>query len=105
LLIIRDRGNAYVLRRKLAGIHWEEAKEQLEIEANLQQLNALLSVDRVITKSIKATAQWVDSRLNQDEEGVMDPSNYFVSWNLESNTPVLNVHVAGTVSAQTIWIA
>ncbi len=105
LLIIRDRGNAYVLRKKLPGIHWEEAKEQLEINANLQQLNALLSVDRVITKGIKAAAHWIDSRLDQDEEDVMDPSNYFVSWNLESNSPILNVNIAGTVSVQTIWIA
>ncbi|MFH1092034.1 MAG: GNAT family N-acetyltransferase [Pseudomonadota bacterium] len=30
LLTIRDRGNAYVLRRKIEGVHWEEALEQLQ---------------------------------------------------------------------------
>jgi len=105
LLIIRDRGNAYVLRRKLAGIHWEEAREQLQTDPSLQKLNALLSVDVVITKGINATAQWTSSRVNQDEENIMDPSNYFVSWDLVSNRPVLTVDLGGVASVQQIWIA
>ncbi len=105
LLIIRDRGNAYVLRRKLAGIHWEEAKEQLRTDPSLKELNDMLSVDMVITKGINAVADWTNSRVNQDEENVMDPSNYFVSWDLVGNRPVLNVDPWGVASVQKIWIA
>lgn len=39
LLVIRDRGNAYVLRSKVSGIHWEEAVDQLQSSPSLQALN------------------------------------------------------------------
>lgn len=105
LIIIRDRGNAYVLRRKLAGIHWEEAKEQLQIDPSLRQLNILLSVDMVITKGIQAAAKWANCHIDKDNEKVMDPSNYFVSWDLVSNRPILEVDPCGAASVQKIWLA
>jgi len=104
LLIIRDRGNAYVLRRKVQGIHWEEAREQLQTNPSLVDLNKALPADRIITSAIKAVSDWCASRIADDKDAVIDPSTFFVSWNLESNRPILNVDMAGA-SVESVWIA
>lgn len=104
LLILRDRGNGYILRRKVAGIHWEEAVEQLKTEPALKSLNSALSVDRIVASGIRRASDWLRSVLDKDEESVLDPSNFFVSWNLETNQPVLNVDMSGATPG-TLWIA
>lgn len=104
LVVIRDRGNGYILRRKVPGIHWEEAVEQLRMEPALKNLNSALSVDRIVGSSIGRASDWVLSLLDKEEASVLDSSNFFVSWNLETNQPMLNVDVSGA-SPGTIWIA
>ncbi len=48
LLVIRDRGNGYVLRKKVEGIHWEEAVEQLQTLPELKELNREMRIDKKI---------------------------------------------------------
>jgi len=48
LLVIRDRGNAYVLRRKISAIHWEEAIDQLQTHPHLRSLNAHMQTDQLL---------------------------------------------------------
>lgn len=104
LLIIRDRGNAYVLRRKIQGIHWEEARGQLQTNPSLTDLNKALSAERIIMSAIRAVASWASSELGDKNDIVIDPSTFFVSWDLQSNRPILNVDLAGA-SVESVWIA
>ena len=82
LLVIRDSGNAYVLRRKLQGIHWEEAVEQLQGAPRLQGLNKSLSLDRSSLTTVRETAKWLLSGMERVEEPLMDHLAYFISWDL-----------------------
>ena len=104
LLVIRDSGNAYVLRRKLQGIHWEEAVEQLQGAPRLQGLNKSMSVDRIIMSTVRETAQWLSSRMEREDESVMDHIAYFISWDLECNQPKIIVDGAGSY-VEAIWLA
>ncbi len=56
LLIIGDRGNGYVLRRKIDAIHWEEAIEQLQSNRNLKTLNQTARLDRIILSTVQDSA-------------------------------------------------
>ncbi|MGO9569564.1 MAG: hypothetical protein ACLP5H_18695 [Desulfomonilaceae bacterium] len=104
LLVIRDRGNGYVLRRKIAGIHWEEAVEQLQTAPALKDLNASMAIDRMTRATVRKTQDWLKSRLNKEDEFLLDQFTYFVSWNLEANQPKLVVDFSGTY-LESIWVA
>ena len=53
LAIFRDRGNGYVLRRKLEGIHLEEALDQLRTSPHLKDMNHAMGIDRMATMTIR----------------------------------------------------
>ena len=57
LLTIEDRGNAYVLRRKVDGIHWEEAIEQIQSAPHLKSMNETMKIDRVILGAVRMAHQ------------------------------------------------
>jgi len=104
VLIIRDSGNAYVLRRKLQGIHWEEAIEQLQGAPRLQALSRSMSLDRIVLATVRETQNWLLSKVAPGEEMLMDHFAYFVSWDLESNQPKIMVDGSGSY-LETIWLA
>jgi hypothetical protein len=104
LLVIRDSGNAYVLRRKLQGIHWEEAVEQLQGAPRLQGLNKSMFVDRIVVATVRETARWLSSRIEPEDEPIMDHLAYFISWDLEGNQPKIVVDGSGSF-VETIWLA
>ena len=105
LLIIRDRGNAYVLRRKVPGIHWEEALDQLQGAPSLQPLNASMRVDKLIMAAVRKTKNWLKAAVA--EEGVAGSENltHFVSWDLERNQPGVVVDFAAGTYLEAIWVA
>jgi hypothetical protein len=104
LLVIRDRGNGYILRKKVPGIHWEEAVEQLQGAPRLQQFNKALGVDRTITATVRQTAEWLRENLDAENASLVDHLAFFVSWDLETNQPGLSVDVSGSY-VSTIWLA
>lgn len=104
LLIIRDRGNAYVLRRKVQGIHWEEAVDQLQSIPALQAMNASVRVDKLIMSAVRKSSEWLASHVEPDDEPLLEGLSYFVSWNLEANHPGIVVDFAGSY-VETIWAA
>ncbi len=104
VLIIRDSGNAYVLRRKLQAIHWEEAVEQLQGAPRLQALNRSMYLDRIILATVRETQNWSLSKMAPEEEMLIDHFAYFVSWDLESNQPKMIIDGAGSY-LETIWLA
>lgn len=104
LLVIRDRGNGYVLRRKVEGIHWEEAVEQLQTDPDLRDMNQSVKVDRIVRSTVNRARDYL-ARI--DDPGVADLADrtaYFVSWDLEANRPQITVDFAGSF-LRTIWIA
>jgi hypothetical protein len=104
LLVIKDRGNGYVLRRKVEGIHWEEAVEQLQTFSLLKDLNTSMKLDKVVLATVRKAQDWLKARTTKEEENLLDDFTYFVSWNIDSNQPKLVVDYSGTF-LDSIWIA
>lgn len=104
LLIIRDRGNGYVLRRKIEAIHWEEAIEQLQSNPKLKSVNEAVKLDRIILETVKATATTISHQLDMERATVIDQLTPFVSWDLGNNRPKMVIDFAFSY-VETIWIA
>jgi len=104
LLIIRDRGNAYVLRRKIDAINWEEAIEQLQSHPNLKSMNAAAKLDRIIVETVKRFATTISDQLGTKGENLFDQLTPFVSWDMENNRPKMVVDFAFSY-LDTLWIA
>ncbi len=104
LLIIQDRGNGYVLRRKIDAIHWEEAIEQLQSNPNLKSVNEAVKLDRIVMETVKETATVVSERLDVPRETIIDQLTPFVSWDLANNRPKMVVDFSFSY-LENIWIA
>ena len=104
LLTIRDRGNAYVLRRKVDGIHWEEAVEQLQTSPQLKGMNDHMKLDRLVRATVREAREVISGHVGEPGEWPIDPLTLFVSWDLENNRPRLMIDFAGT-SLESVWAA
>lgn len=104
LLLIRDRGNAYVLRRKVDGIHFEEAVEQLQTAPELKGFNEGISADRIVLSTVHQVSQWLRERLGAQEDQMMDLFTFFAAWDLVTNRPKIVVDFSGSY-LETVWIA
>ncbi|MBU0651496.1 MAG: hypothetical protein KJ649_06365 [Proteobacteria bacterium] len=104
LLFIRDRGNAYVLRRKVDGIHWEEAVEQLQTAPELKGFNKRISADRIVLSTVRQVSQWLREKLGDQEDQMMDLFTFFAAWDLAANHPIFVVDFSGSY-LETVWIA
>jgi len=104
LLLIHDRGNAYVLRRKIDGIHWEEAMEQLQTAPELKGFNREISTDRIVLSTVHQVSQWLKERLGDQGEQAMDLFTFFVAWDIAANRPKVVVDFEGSY-LETVWIA
>ncbi len=104
LLTIRDRGNAYVLRRKIAAIHWEEAIEQVQGHPALRGLNASAGLDRMILNTVSTANEMVAARFGLDKGLIIDQLSPFVSWDLKNNRPKMVIEFDATY-LESIWMA
>lgn len=104
LLTIQDRGNAYVLRRKVGGIHWEEAMEELQSSAVLIKMNESMKIDRVILGVVGKANRMISENLGLREGTVADSLTCFVPWDLERNQPLLMIDFA-SVYLESVWMA
>ena len=104
LLIIEDRGNAYVLRRKVSGIHWEEAIEQLQSDPHLRRMNVSMHIDRLILNTVRRAQEMISEKLALREETISDLLTFFVSWDLEGNRPRLMIDFTSTY-LESVWLA
>jgi hypothetical protein len=102
LLAIQDRGNGYVLRLKVGGIHWEEAIEQLQSDPHLRSMNASMKIDRVIVSTVSRAKEMVSEKLGLGEDPVADSLSYFVPWDLENNQPRLIIDFTN-VYLESVW--
>ncbi|MCP4578642.1 MAG: MBL fold metallo-hydrolase [Deltaproteobacteria bacterium] len=103
-LIIRDRGNGYVLWRKMDAIHWEEAIEQLQSNPSLKSVNDAVKLDRIILETVKTAATAISNELHVERETVIDQLTPFVSWDLVNNRPKMVIDFAFSY-LESIWMA
>ena len=104
LLVIRDRGNAYVLRRKIGAIHWEEAIDQLQTHPHLRSLNASIQADQLLLRTVRRAGEVIEDRLGLEKGTVQDKLTPFVPWDLENNRPKLVIDFEGSY-LETLWMA
>jgi glyoxylase-like metal-dependent hydrolase (beta-lactamase superfamily II) len=104
LLVIRDRGNAYVLRRKISAIHWEEAIEQLQTHPHLRSLNSDIQTDQLLLATVRVAGEVIEDRLGLEKGTVPDQLTAFVPWDLENNHPNLVIDFEGTF-LESLWMA
>ncbi|HVP80149.1 MAG TPA: GNAT family N-acetyltransferase [Thermodesulfobacteriota bacterium] len=104
LLVIRDRGNAYVLRRKIGAIHWEEAIDQLQTHPHLRSLNASIQADQLLLATVRMAGEVIEDRLGLEKGTVQEKLTPFVPWDLENNRPKLVIDFEGSY-LETLWMA
>ena len=104
LLIVRDRGNTYVLRRKLGGIHSQEALDQLITMPHLKELNRAVGIDIALTGTIREVRDFLRKEFASGYRREIDELTYFVPWDIERNRPRVTVDVSG-MSVNTLWIS
>jgi GNAT superfamily N-acetyltransferase len=104
LLIFRDRGNIYVLRKKVGGIHSQEALDQIKVTPYLQEMNRGIGVDRAVIGTINDIRDLLKKKLHSGFKQEIEDLTYFVPWDIENNIPRIHVHVS-EITLGTIWIA
>jgi hypothetical protein len=104
LMATRDRGNAYVLRRKVGGIHWEEAIEQLQCHPVLKGLNASMRFDNVILATVRKANESIAHHVGMAQEIILDQLTTFVPWDLENNRPHMVIDFGGN-HLESVWMA
>jgi len=103
LVIIRDRGNGYVLRRKIDGIHMEEALEQLQSDPRLITTNEATRIDKVLLATVKEATDIISSHLGVGRELISDQLTPFVSWDLKNNQPRMVIDF-GASYLESLWM-
>jgi hypothetical protein len=103
-LIFRDRGNIYALRKKVEGIHSQEALDQLRTCPHLKEMNRALAIDSVLTRTMHDVMGWLSRRFSSSLSQEIEELTYFFPWNIEKNTPRIQVDASG-ISLDTVWIA
>jgi len=104
ILVIRDRGNVYALRRQVQGVHAQEALDQLKSILHLRTLNSTVGIDRCILNVIKNTEDWLKKRFHSRFKREIEELAYFIPWDIEHNAPAIRVDISG-ISLDTVWLA
>jgi hypothetical protein len=104
LAILRDRGNVYVLRAKVEGIHLEEGLDQLRSSGHLKEMNQIMGIDRLAVMTTNRIKERLRKMLEPDCAEETEDLAFFISWDLQKNIPKLMVDVT-SISIQTLWIA
>jgi len=103
LMIIQDRGNGYVLRRKIDAIHMEEALEQLQSEPKLKALNETTGIDRLIVNTVKQATDSISKHMGVEKEWILDRFTPFVSWDLKNNQPKMVIDFQASY-LESVWL-
>lgn len=104
LVILQDKGNVYILRRKVEGIHIEEVLDQLRTSPYLREMNRAAGIDRMVVTTINEVKEWMyrvcESGLREEIEDIA----FFIPWDFETNIPKLMVDELG-MSLHNVWVA
>jgi GNAT superfamily N-acetyltransferase len=104
LAIIQDRGNLYILRKKVDGIHSEEALDQLRTSPSLKTMNKEVGIDRTIVVTINEINKGLMKGFGSNHQNEIENLAFFIPWDLERNIPKVRVNITG-ISFDTVWIA
>ena len=104
LLTIRDRGNAYVLRRKIGAIHWEEAVEQIHSSSRLKALDDSLKLHGMILGTVREANRAVSNQVKVEGADPQDLLTCFVSWDIKANQPLLMIDFSNCY-LESVWMA
>ncbi|MFN3534363.1 MAG: hypothetical protein ACK4WB_03130, partial [Desulfatiglandales bacterium] len=102
LLVLTDGGNAYILRRKIEAIHWDEALEQLHKQDLFFQWTGHLNLEGLIKRLLNKLHAELEDFFRK--ELPFDFFTYFISWNLRTNQPRVVVEFHRSFY-QKVWIA
>jgi hypothetical protein len=104
LAILQQRGNIYILRRKVEGIHLEEALDQLRTSPHLKDMNRAVGIDRTLILTVNKIREWLVGVFDSNLRDEIEDFSFFVPWDIERNTPRVTVDITG-VFLDTLWIA
>lgn len=104
LVILRDRGNIYALRRRMNGIHFNEALDQLRTLDGLKEMNRALRIESALIRTMKEVKHWLMAEFNSPWREEIEDLTYFLPWDIEKNWPRLSVDASG-ISLDTLWLA
>jgi GNAT superfamily N-acetyltransferase len=104
IAILQDRGNVYILRRKVEGIHSEEALDQLRTAPSLKEMNRAAGIDRTVVITINEIKEWLRKVFDPSLHEEIQELTFFIPWDLERNIPKVTVNITG-VSFDIVWIA
>jgi hypothetical protein len=104
LVIIQNRGNLYILRKKVDGVHSEEALDQLRVSPSLKNMNRDIGIDRTIVMTINQINKELRKVFGSNHCKEIENLAFFVPWDLERNIPKVTVDVKG-ISLDAIWVA
>jgi hypothetical protein len=104
LAILQERGNVYVLRKKVKGIHLEEALEQLRTSPHLNGMNRAVGIDHALVLTINEIKSWVRRAFHLSPREEIEDLTFFIPWELEKNIPGIHVDISA-VSLDRLWIA
>ena len=105
LLWIQERGNGYILRKKIPGIHGEEALSQLRSQEALKDLNRQLRVDKTIERTIGAVQDFLKTHVRLPVPLVPADLAVFVPWDLQSNRPLVAIDDRLQPYLEQVWLA
>ena len=104
LVILQDRGNVYILRRKVEGIHVEEGLDQLRTSPFLKEMNRETGIDRMAIAMINEIKEWMRKVCEPSLHEEIEDLAFFIPWDLQKDIPKLMVDDTG-MSLQNVWIA
>ena len=104
LVILQDRGNVYILRKKVEGIHSEEGLDQLRTSPFLKEMNRAMGIDRAVVTMINDIKEWMRKMCAPSVYEEIEDLAFFVPWDLQKDIPKLMVDETG-MSLHNVWIA
>ncbi len=104
LVILRHKENIYLLRRKLEGIHLEEALDQLRESPHLKEMNDKIRIDHAFITTVNEIKEWLLKVFSSKFRDEVEDLTFFVPWDIERNRPNVIVDMRD-VFIDTVWIS
>jgi len=104
LVVFRDKGNVYALRKIEEVIHSQEGLDQLRISPHLKEMNRDIGIDRTLVRMIREIRDWLKANFSVGFRQEIEDIVYFFPWDIEKNVPRIRVDISG-ISMDAVWIA
>ena len=102
--VIKNRGNTYILYRKVAGIHLDEALDELRTSPRLREMNRAAGISRAIILTVNEVNEQLARTFGAGDREEIEDIIFFVPWDLKENHPNVIVDIVAGVSLNTVWV-